>query len=435
MGNSHRQNADSANRSTRLVCAADPETPFPVLLDLAMEFPETVIHNPAFRVGLVSNPGDLNAAHPIALACLITSPAMTVELEALIKELLRAAGLMPPSLTAYLDKWHSRGARRIAVDATAPAASCPDLKVDIERTVRGQCILGRRLGWNDFECPLDSWNGNTEYSDTPLSLKARTAEGKTVRSSLALLIADWAPDPDLTSYKVNADTAEVNLIDSAETTAQDVRVIIEGPDSTGSGVASFEEGDEECALHTDVRDRVRDAAAPLMKLAQSLPADRVLVMLSGDKTRIATGTLSQIQKGLVHVLAEFEDLADFEDNYDLSAETVTGFTHLLTEVVPVRGDDIVNGGGDTLLEHLERVPGGLKALGGKDAAKELDFKLMGATVVEGTAHESGSWGDPSESLVLVNAAGDLAAVFCWVGWSTQIKASIALDPMAQADSH
>jgi hypothetical protein len=447
MSDTHREQADSANRVTRLACAADPEAPLSVLLDLAMEYPETVATNPAFSVGLMSNPSALKDASPIALACLLTSPATTAELDALLVELVRSVHMNATESASarrtkwiweYLDKWTSRGSRRTPVDTRAPAASCASLSVRVERMVRGQCILARRLGWDRFGCPMGFWRDGYDRSDVDEPLYATLFDGRVVRTQamLSLLTGFWNGTPHdriFSAYDVRGDRVRVQE-KHEPIEADDLTVIFEGSAVPQYAKGEFEYGDDEIALIPDARDQFQALLAPWLKSSHLFADNRVLAVWCeaqpGGKARVATGTLDEVRMGLVATLEEYEDLDDFSDSFDFEASPVTGFTHLLEEVVPARGRDLEDCGASDLFAHLKRLPTGVKDLGGKRAISTMCKKLLAAALPAASAKQDGTSSRPEATLILLAGNGDVAVMFCVVEMSSAvIDASFDLDPV------
>ena len=145
------------DRRMLLARASDPSTPIVELFELAMEFPDQVASNPSLPLALAADPCCVDGAGPVALACLLTSPAIPAAIAETIMRLIRGSRRNPTwdwsgtprsrIVEEYLDAWRAAGSKLLAVDVSAIVPFAKDVPAEVERTTRGQALLARRLGW------------------------------------------------------------------------------------------------------------------------------------------------------------------------------------------------------------------------------------------------------------------------------------------------
>lgn len=146
----------ASDRSVRLRSACDPDTPVDLLFELAMEFPDQVAANPVLALALASRPDCISSATDVALACILSSPALPDAvggvLESLVHDRAAASADSPAASAAeYLRAWRDSGALRVLVDVSAPCRAAEGLHSGFERATRGRVILAARLGVRSFQ--------------------------------------------------------------------------------------------------------------------------------------------------------------------------------------------------------------------------------------------------------------------------------------------
>ena len=307
--------ANSRDRTRRLRCAADPATPVPMLLELAMEFPEVVAANPSIRVGLAADPRPFASAGAVAIACLLTSPAIERGFADALEAVVMREGLHESvdHLRAYLAEWRRLGARRLAIDLSQPRPATEGLEPSVERKTRGLALLARRLGW----CGASGWNDRRYLSDAGVTCTpaGQLEEGG---SNLDIFIPDQLKSPNefstpttwrLRCKEPSKATIEVEVCPSCAVG----QFTINEEDEFDGEIFSFNFQVTDSFDLDPTQDAVRTVKrvlAPLCEAAKGLaPGQAVLIVDCGDVHTLTVG-----------VAAVYEALADWSESLSEAIE-------------------------------------------------------------------------------------------------------------------
>ena len=270
-----------------------------------MEFPDQVASNPSLPLALAADPCCVDGAGPVALACLLTSPAIPAAIAETIMRLIRGSRRNPTwdwsgtersrIVEEYLDAWRAAGSKLLAVDVSAIVPFANDVPAEVERMTRGQALLARRLGWPG----CSSWYTHCDGME-PLVRVHRPAEEDQVSelqifwarwSSVGESECDWTVHPDAPSH------ARVSW--SKEPGQADVTICL---DPSGTATASIlftlDVGDQDhwdLPLEPAAVKAAADLFASLGSVAEAGAPGSFAVAIDGS---IAVGDVGQVKEGL-----------------------------------------------------------------------------------------------------------------------------------------
>jgi hypothetical protein len=419
--------ANSRDRTRRLRCAADPATPVPMLLELAMEFPEVVAANPSIRVGLAADPRPFASAGAVAIACLLTSPAIERGFADALEAVVMREGLHESvdHLRAYLSEWRRRGARRLAVDHSKVRPATDGLDPSIERTTRGQALLAQRLGWSGVTGWKDNWEGSeSRVTCTPAGQERRD-------SALHIFLPNWLERGATGLWELERELpseAKV-LVEVAPGTAVGQFTISRDGDFDGeiSYMSSPASDSIDARPSQEAVHAARRVLAPLCESARHVEAGQcVLVADVGDVHTLILGVdaayeaLAEVSEPLALAIEEMED--DAPD----PPSTVAAF--LNDSVSPSDWDGLP---AEDLVRSLrERGASELK-FGSPDEIRDMFSRVANGLLPQAGKGQAGACDDAGFEfqIAIADPSGTVGIVFGTFMWvDERWRRVISLDP-------
>ena len=444
----------SPDRRLRLASACDSGTPVAALLALAMEFPEQVATNPSLSIAIAADPACLDSADPVALACLLTSPEISADLQTALSALARDRKGRPRDpdrldgrwrmVDEYLSAWRQAGQIALSVDVSALAPSPIGVPIEIELMTRGQALLVRRLGhrscsawyeqFKDGTVGVDFGDGRSPTNGKP-AMRVLWPQWDAVEDSGCMwrMVGgrDDAASVSWCHIPGSGDATWCFDLHGGETVS-----LLVTPDA-GEGYV------EDLSVPPASGELVRQVLAPVITAAGQLAAGGFLVGIDGSfGTATAEAVISGIQQAIelegAFEASDFE--ADDEDDDGASIGDQDGpspsdsvrLVRFIRRVCPL--EEILVTATSCLSEAVnevstEAVFGGLTDDAGFAQACDLLFEaLIGPA---GAASAGREPGEPRRAtLIIVDGSGTVVLGFYGFRWSEAFQHhDILLDPV------